>query len=131
MRPNESTAQKIKFSIKDFSSKCDQSRSFLRKKNRDSKTEITIYDDPSDKRKDSVHVEELVHNKPGDSLIVSDQVSNKIIINSSSNIVFRVTVFRNAWILKTWKVNFTMVTAVAASLVLQYQNIASIIFAQL
>ena len=131
MRPNESTAQKIKFSIKDFSSKCDQSRSFLRKKNRDSKTEITIYDDPSDKRKDSVHVEELVHNKPGDSLIVSDQVSNKNIINSSSNIVFRVTVFPNAWILKTWKVNFTMVTAVAASLVLQYQNIASIIFAQL
>ena len=96
MRPNESTAQKIKFSIKDFSSKCDQSSSFLRKKNRDSKTEITIYDDPSDKRKDSVHVEELVHNKPGDSFIVSDQVSNRNINNSSNNIVFMVIVSSNA-----------------------------------
>ena len=57
-------------------------------KNRDSKTEITIHHDPSGKRKDSEHVEEVVYNEPGNSLIVSDQVSNKNIHNSSNNIVF-------------------------------------------
>ena len=52
-------------------------------KNRYSKTEITIRYDRSDKRKDSVHVEEVVHNEPG-----SDQVSNKNMNNSSNNLVF-------------------------------------------
>ena len=58
------------------------------KKNRDSKTEIPIHDDPSDKCKGSVHVEEVVHNEPGDSLIDSGQISNRNINNSSNNIVF-------------------------------------------
>ena len=57
-------------------------------KNRDSKTEITIHNDPSDKRKDSVHVEEMVHNKPGDKLVVSGQILNKNVNNSSNNIFF-------------------------------------------
>ena len=50
------------------------------KKNWDSKTEITVHDDPSNKSKDSVHVEEVVHKELGDSLIFSDQVSNTDII---------------------------------------------------
>ena len=56
--------------------------------NRDSKTEITIHDNLSDKSRDSVHVEEVVHHEPGDGLIFSNQVSNKNINNSSNNIVF-------------------------------------------
>ena len=44
---------------------------------------VTIHDDPSDSRKGSVHVEEVVHNEPRDSLIVLDQVSNKSIYNST------------------------------------------------
>lgn len=41
----------------------------------DSKTEINIHDYPSDKRKDSVNVEETAAvDEPGDSLIPSDQV---------------------------------------------------------
>ena len=38
--------------------------------------------------KDSEYVEKVVHNEPDDSFIVSDQVSNENIHNSSSNIVF-------------------------------------------
>ena len=53
-----------------------------------SKIEITIRDDPSDKRKDSVHADEVVHKEPGDSLIVLDQGSNKNTHNSSNSIVF-------------------------------------------
>ena len=49
-------------------------------KNRDSMAEITVHDDPSNKSKDSVHVEEVVHKESGDSLIFSDQVSNTDII---------------------------------------------------
>ena len=60
-------------------------KNITNKKNRDSKTETIIHDDPFDKHKDSVHVKEVVHNVPGNSLIVSDQVSNKIIHNSSNN----------------------------------------------
>ena len=46
-------------------------------KNRESKTKITIHDNPSDKRKVSVHVEEVAVNEPGgNSLTVSEQVSN-------------------------------------------------------
>ena len=78
-------------------------------KNRGSKTEITIRDDHSDKRKGSVHADEVVHNEPGDSPIVSDQGSNKNIHNSSNNIVF-----------------FGV-----ASLVVQHPNIFPIIFVQL
>ena len=40
----------------------------------------------------NVYVEEVVHNKPADSPIVPDQVSNKNIHNSSNNAVFLVTV---------------------------------------
>ena len=40
----------------------------------------------------NVYVEEVVHNEPADSPIVSDQVSNKNIHNSSNNAVFLVTV---------------------------------------
>ena len=61
--------------------------------NGDSKTERNIRDDSSDKCKGSVYVEEVADNKPGDGLIVSEQVSNKIICNSSNNIAFLVTVF--------------------------------------
>ena len=57
------------------------------KKNRDSKTEITIHDDPLDKRKDSVHVEEAVRNEPNDSLIVSDQVSSENIHSNNNNLL--------------------------------------------
>ena len=64
--------------------------------NRGSKTEITIRNDHSDKRKDSVHADEVAHNEPGDSLIVSDQGSYKNTHNSSNNIVFLVTVFPKA-----------------------------------
>ena len=53
-----------------------------------SKTEITIRSDCSDKRKDSVHADQVLHNEPGDSLIVSNQDSNKNTHNSSNNIVF-------------------------------------------
>ena len=53
-----------------------------------SKIEIIIRDDPSDKRKDSVHADEVVHKEPGDGLIVSDQGSNKNTHNSSNSIVF-------------------------------------------
>ena len=53
-----------------------------------SKTEITIRGDCSDKRKDSVHADQVLHNEPGDSLIVSNQDSNKNTHNSSNNIVF-------------------------------------------
>lgn len=49
-------------------------------KSRDSKTEITLHDDPFDKRKYSVYVEQVVHNEQDDSFIVSNQVSNKILI---------------------------------------------------
>ena len=46
-------------------------------KNRESKTKITIHDNPFDKRKVSVHVEEVAVNEPGgNSLTVSEQVSN-------------------------------------------------------
>ena len=45
--------------------------------------QITTYDDPFDKRKGSVHVEEVVHNEPGGILIVSDQVLNKSTHNST------------------------------------------------
>ena len=38
-------------------------------KNRHRKTKITLHDNPSDKCKESVHVEEVEHNEPGDSLI--------------------------------------------------------------
>ena len=44
------------------------------KKNKDRKTEIIIHDDPSDKHKGSVHVEEVVHNDSRDSLIFSNEV---------------------------------------------------------
>ena len=57
-------------------------------KSRGSKTEITIRDDPFDKRKYSVHADEVVHNEPGESLIVSDQDSDKNTHNSSNNIVY-------------------------------------------
>ena len=50
------------------------------KKNRDSKREIAVHDDPSNKSRDSVHVEEVVLKESGDSLIFSDQVSNTDII---------------------------------------------------
>ena len=49
---------------------------------------MTIDDDPPNKRKDSVHVEEVVHNEPSVSLIVLNQVSNKNINSSNNNIVF-------------------------------------------
>ena len=42
---------------------------------------------PLIKPKDSVHVEEVVHNEPVGSPIVSNQVSNKNINKSSNNIV--------------------------------------------
>ena len=58
------------------------------KKKTDSKTKITKHDDPSDKRKDSVYVEKVVHNEPADNLIFSDQVSNKNINKSSNDVVF-------------------------------------------
>ena len=58
------------------------------KKNIDSKTEITIHDDPSDKGKDILFVEEVVDNDPGGSLIVSDQLSNGNIRINSNNVVF-------------------------------------------
>ena len=45
-------------------------------------------DDPSDKRKDSVLVEEVEVNEPSRSLIISDQLSNENIHNCSGNIVF-------------------------------------------
>ena len=57
-----------------------RTRASQMKKNWDSKTEITVHDDPSNKSKDSVHVEEVVHKESGDSLIFSDQVSNTDII---------------------------------------------------
>ena len=58
------------------------------KKKKNSKTKITKHDDPSDKRKDSVYVEKVVHNEPADNLIFSDQVSNKNINKSSNDVVF-------------------------------------------
>lgn len=58
------------------------------KKNIDSKTEITIHDDPSDIGKDILFVEEVVDNDPGGSVIVSDQLSNGNIHINSNNVVF-------------------------------------------
>ena len=55
-------------------------------KTRGSKIEITIGDDPYDGRNDSVHNDKVVHNEPGDNLIVSDQGSNKTIHKSSNSI---------------------------------------------
>ena len=63
-------------------------RDITNEKNRVSKTKVTIRDDPSNKPKDSVHADEVVHNKPGDSVIVSDQGLNKHTHNSSNNLVF-------------------------------------------
>ena len=37
-------------------------------------------DDPSDKRKDSVHPEEVIHNEPGDSLLSRIKYQIKIFI---------------------------------------------------
>ena len=50
------------------------------RKERDIKAEITIQDNPSGKRKDRVHIEEVAHNELDDILFVSDQVSLKIFI---------------------------------------------------
>ena len=46
-----------------------------------------MHDDPSDKRKDSVHVEKVVYNELSNSHIDLKQVSNKKINNSGNNIV--------------------------------------------
>ena len=63
-------------------------RDITNEKNSGSKKEFTIRDDPSNKRKGSVHADQMVHKEPGDSLILSDQGSNKNTQNSSNNIVF-------------------------------------------
>ena len=57
-----------------FSDANDKDVTNNKKKNKDGKTEIIIHDDPSDKHKGSVHVEEVVHNDPRDSLIFSNEV---------------------------------------------------------
>ena len=59
------------------------------------------------------------------------QVLTENVYNNSNNIVFLVTVSPGAWILKTWIVDFTMLTADVASLVAQHQKNSTIIFVQL
>ena len=57
------------------------------KKQQNKKTKLTLHNDPSDKRKDNKHVEEGQHDETGESLIVSNQISNKNIKNRSNNAV--------------------------------------------
>ena len=66
-----------------LSSSNPNGKDIANEKNGDSKTEIILHNNPSDKRKDSEYVEEVTHNEPCDSLIVSDQVSIKIFLITS------------------------------------------------